>query len=308
MECKRLKSVTIPDSVTYLGSSVFTGCTTLESVKLSSSLNEIKSNLFSECKKLKSISIPSSVTKIGSSAFSGCGTIETITLPANVTEIESAAFSSCTSLKNISLPSGVTKIGDSAFCGCYFLQSIELPYSLTEIGRYAFANCYSLAEVTIPNSVESIGSYAFSDCKSLSKVTIPESVKSIGSGAFKGGPKGINETSSYYDSSTSHLFSGINESHYSRTSSASITRITTNSSMPVITTQELTIYCYEGSSAELYALDNDINYVLIKSGSDSSSGICGDVDGDGTITSADALEVLRFTLGMATAGKVGNAA
>lgn len=112
--------------------------------------------------------------------------------------------------------------------------------------------------------------------------------------------------------------------------------------MPVITTQELTIYCYEGSSAELYALDNDINYVLIKSGSDSSSGICGDVDGDGsvtsadalsilrnslgleqygkdkekladtdgdgTITSADALEVLRFTLGMATAGKVGNAA
>ena len=155
--CTGLTSITIPDSVTSIGDSAFSGCT-----------------------GLTSITIPDSVTSIGDCAFYGCTGLTSITIPNSVTSIGDSAFYDCTGLTSITIPDSITSIGDAAFSGCTGLTSITIPDSATSIGGYAFENCTGLTSITIPNSVTSIGDFAFEDCTGLTSITIPNSVTSIG--------------------------------------------------------------------------------------------------------------------------------
>src|SRR5690554_2291093 len=77
------------------------------------------------------------------------------------------AFYYRTGLTAISLPESVTSIGEQAFANCSGLTSITIPGSVTSIGSSAFASCSGLTTITIPGSVTSIGSSAFADCSGL---------------------------------------------------------------------------------------------------------------------------------------------
>jgi len=183
--CKNLTSVTIPNSVTYIGSSAFQECSVLTSVTIPNSLKRIESKTFYAC-GLTSIEIPNSVTSIGSEAFRGCTGLTSIEIPNSVTSIESEAFRGCTSLTSIEIPSSVANIGREAFKECTSLTSIDIPNSVTSIGDMAFEHCTSLTSAIIGNSVTSIGVHAFSGCTSLTSIEIPNSVTSIGADAFYG--------------------------------------------------------------------------------------------------------------------------
>ena len=182
--CTSLKEIVIPDSVTTIGSSAFEGCTSLSKVKLSNNLRIIQERTFYDCTSLAEIVIPDSVTEIGVSAFLGCTSLSKVKLPKNLTSINSDVFYGCTSLAEITIPDSVTSIGGYAFSGCTSLAEIAIPDSVTSIGGYAFSGCTSLAEITIPDSVTSIGDSAFSGCTSLAEITIPDSVTKIGNDAF----------------------------------------------------------------------------------------------------------------------------
>jgi hypothetical protein len=80
--CRNLKSITIPDSVTYIGKEAFYYCRSLTSITIPNSVTEIGYKAFYSCKKLTSITIPDSVTYIGGCAFSDIG----LTLPKRYTE------------------------------------------------------------------------------------------------------------------------------------------------------------------------------------------------------------------------------
>ena len=67
-----LASITIPASVTSIGSHAFYQCSDLTSVTIPSSVTSIGSYAFYLCSSLTSVTIPASVTAIGSSAFYGC--------------------------------------------------------------------------------------------------------------------------------------------------------------------------------------------------------------------------------------------
>ncbi len=154
--------ISIPNSVTSIGSSAFSGCTGLTSV-----------------------TIPNSVTSIGSSAFSGCTGLTSVTIPNSVTSIGERAFENCTGLTSVTIPNSVTSIGKYAFYGCRGLTSVTIPHSVTSIGSYAFEYCTGLTSISIPNSVTSIGSGAFSGCSGLTSISIPNSVTTIGDNAFQ---------------------------------------------------------------------------------------------------------------------------
>ena len=64
-----LRSVTIPGSVTRLGTSAFWNCEGLENVTLSEGLSSIGDYAFSRCYNLSSIIIPNSVQTLGNEAF-----------------------------------------------------------------------------------------------------------------------------------------------------------------------------------------------------------------------------------------------
>lgn len=63
--CSSLTSVTIPDSVTFIGSSSFSRCTSLRSVSLGNSVETIGQLAFADCPNLTSVTIPPSVKEIG---------------------------------------------------------------------------------------------------------------------------------------------------------------------------------------------------------------------------------------------------
>ena len=140
----KIGKYSIPNSVTSIGYSAFSGCSSLTS-----------------------IAIPNSVTSIGNDVFSGCSSLTSIAIPDSVTSIGGSAFYKCSSLTSVTIPNSVTSIGDVAFFGCSGLTSITIPDSVTSIGNSAFYNCSSLTSVTIPDSVTSIGRGAFSGCYNL---------------------------------------------------------------------------------------------------------------------------------------------
>ena len=176
--------VTIPNSVTSIGSSAFWNCDSLTSITIPNSVTSIGWYAFYQCSSLSSIVIPNSVTNIEKEAFYGCSSLSSITIPNSVKTIGDGAFERCKSLTSITIPNSVRYIGKSAFAGCSSLSSITIPNSVTSIGKGAFLGCKSLSSIVIPNSVTSIGKGAFYECSSLSSITIPNSVTSIGDETF----------------------------------------------------------------------------------------------------------------------------
>jgi len=192
--CTSLKEIVIPDSVTTIGSSAFEGCTSLSKVKLSNNLRIIQERTFYDCTSLAEIVIPDSVTEISGridteyygGAFIGCTSLAEIVIPDSVTKIGVSAFLGCTSLSKVKLPKNLTSINSDVFYGCTSLAEITIPDSVTSIGGYAFSGCTSLTEIVIPDSVTTIGESAFSGCTSLSKVDLPKKLTTIEAYTFSG--------------------------------------------------------------------------------------------------------------------------
>lgn len=91
-DCKNIKEVYIPDSITFISGACFDGATNLSTVHL-----------------------PDSITEIRFSAFSRCTSLNRITLPENLITIDYNAFRKCSSLNQIEIPESVEKIGECAF-------------------------------------------------------------------------------------------------------------------------------------------------------------------------------------------------
>ena len=225
-----------------IGYEAFKGCTKLKSVTIPDSVTEIERFAFEGCTSLKSVTIPDSVTSIGGMAFgyyydgdNGYQKIPDFTvygelnsaaqryadnesfnfIPVNGEPIvKSGATGDCTwtlvgreltvsgngqmddyvytdapwgdQITSVVIDNGVTYIGNSAFEDCASLQSVTIPSSVESIGYQAFCGCTALTSVTIPDSIKSIGFQTFSGCTGLKSVTIPDSVNNIGYQAFSG--------------------------------------------------------------------------------------------------------------------------
>lgn len=215
-KCENLTSITIPNSVEYIGFAAFNNCTSLKALNIPASVKTIDADAF-YCPRLKTITvdpantvydsrnncnaiihtatnelilgcvntkIPSTVTRIGIDAFNTVD-MSNINIPNSVTSIGSRAFEGCENLSSIKIPESVTVIGQNAFSWDTVLSSVELPSTLLKIDDYAFSECGSLWGIVLPDNLKTIGAGAFKSCLNIREITIPASVTKIGNDAFQ---------------------------------------------------------------------------------------------------------------------------
>ena len=229
----RLKSITLPDSVTSIGNSAFYGCSGLTTVNWNATeCTSAGSSYLEGCSNLATVNIGDNVKFIPSYAFYGCSGLTRIIVDKRNTKyhsagnclIETATKTLILGCKTSVIPTdgSVTSVSSKAFYDCTGLTSITIPDSVTSIGDSAFSYCGGLTSITIPDSVTSIGDYALSGCSSLKSITIP----------FVGAKAGVTSSDAYqypfgYIFGTSSYTGGVATTQYYYGNSTSSTTSTT---------------------------------------------------------------------------------
>ena len=187
----RLKEITLPQSLTSIGKTVFFWCAALESIALPDGVTSVGDKAFSTCISLKELALGAELLNAGCGLTEFCVALEKITVSENnesfsdegnclTRKADNTVIAGCASSK---IPAGTEQIGEYAFCGQTQLGAIDFPDGLKNIGHYAFS-CTGLKELKLPRGLQRIGAYAFANCIELEYVQIPDSVTYVGSCAF----------------------------------------------------------------------------------------------------------------------------
>ena len=127
-ENKLVTNLIIPDGVEEIKWNCFENCKRIETVTFPNSLKRIGMAAF-KGSGLKYLNLPNSVAIIEGSAFQYCKNLSTVTLSNCTRTIEACAFANCSELISISIPNTVEVIGSWAFGDC---NKIEKVYSYLE--------------------------------------------------------------------------------------------------------------------------------------------------------------------------------
>lgn len=164
----------LPSTITYVGSSAFSGCTNLQHIVFNNENDETKPQ----------------ITTVGSSAFNNCSVLVDVTFKGGLkkcTSFGSSVYQLCKKIKNPPYPPYYTSITSNAFNTCSELVTFDIPSTATAINERAFFNCKKLTTVTSSGtSVATIGTFAFASCESLKSVVLPLNVSAIADSAFSG--------------------------------------------------------------------------------------------------------------------------
>lgn len=164
--CTKLKTVTLPDTVTQFYSQTFKNCTALEEINIPKSIQVIQPQEFLGCSSLKTVDFRgTSVVRLCEEAFKGCTSLASVYLdePENLS-IDAYAFQDCTNLETVNCSkTNISSIENYAFYNCSKLKKIDLSSSTMEqTGQSIFRACTSLEEVILPKTLKEINYLTFS--------------------------------------------------------------------------------------------------------------------------------------------------
>ncbi|MBR2322739.1 MAG: leucine-rich repeat protein [Clostridia bacterium] len=194
-----LLSDVVLTEATKISYNAFVNCKSIKSVTLPNTVVEIEGGAFKECTSLSTVVLSNALSKIGYYAFANCTSLKQIELPSSLTELKDGAFENCTSLMKVNSLGTIDnwaqiEFGNYSSNPIYYAKNLYINdvlvtdavlTSATKISSYAFYNCDSVTSIVIPNSVTSIGEGAFENCTSLATITLGDQITYIGVNAFE---------------------------------------------------------------------------------------------------------------------------
>jgi len=286
-----LTTVTIPDSVTSLGTGVFNACKGLKDVTLGSGLTIIPSSIFSYCEKLETLTMGSKIQTIEYGAFERTnlftvyydGTAEDVaTITIDEQNSLNGKFINAVFYYNGESPDEeiVAESGESVNG-----DGIAITWSLSNQGTLTFSgngrspafaydfdgyapwynHASNVKAVVIEDGITSIENELFQHCTNLTRILVPESVKSISGFAFGW----CNEYVSLYYAGSEEQFNAIEgienipktaTIHYNATEFPAPI-IPTEAKVTRVDTEEDTQYSFNVEIEKVY--ENSFAYVAI---------------------------------------------
>ncbi len=149
VNCSRLTHVTLPETITSVGSNAFAGTPWLASLP---TLNGVKyynyiALEYKYSEETKNVRLKDGISVVASGLFKDTD-VESVELPTSVTSLESSLFYGCKSLKDVVLPNSIKTIPNNLDIGYGnsgsingVVENIHVPSSVTWIGIYAINQC-----------------------------------------------------------------------------------------------------------------------------------------------------------------------
>ncbi len=187
-------SITLPDTISYIGDYAFSTCDYLENVVIPDDCNfdyfgfnvftatpfeaEIyskdetifgKNVLYSYIGNADEYVIPEEINILANNCFFMSG-VKSVVLNDNITEIPYNAFAYCRNITSIDIPDSVEYIEEGAFKDCTNLETVTLGKNVYSLGVDSFANTKIKSIHLGPNVFYING--AFNSCNALETITI----------------------------------------------------------------------------------------------------------------------------------------
>lgn len=186
-QTSQLTAITLPKSITTIGSGAFKRCGKLSKVvfpegckleTIGDATSSTSNGVFQDCASLKEITFPKSLKTIGYDTFRSSG-IVTVNFEdgSQLETIKTNAFLNASKLESITIPASVTRIETTALSavGSGNLQTVTfLPGSkIAFIGDQCFGNQKNLKSITMTSDVPArYGNRLFNNISDLKQITL----------------------------------------------------------------------------------------------------------------------------------------
>ena len=192
-------SVKVPETVTKIGESAFTGSnsTGFSEFHFPSSVTEIGPYCFYRSFGIEHLYLPPALKKIPEGFAGMCRYLKECAIPQEVEEIGERAFFRCNSLESVYIPASVKEIGEDAFTALLSIENFEVDtdneyYSapdgilLDKEGKTLIAWPFKRTEVIVPEGVETLLGRPLSHAFELFEtIDLPSSIKQLPNYSFE---------------------------------------------------------------------------------------------------------------------------
>ena len=188
-----LTSVSIPNTMEEIGENAFMRCTALSTLRFApgSRLKTIGEDAFKDCSSITSLTIPDGIENIGANAFYGLKNLKYLTMSG---EVDGSGWIDWWSLDTLTL-TGTYVMGRAPADKDGYIwydtlpgrnaRKVILSEGITSIDDYAFNRCQNLEQLVLPTSLQTIGAYAFYYCDSLEQLALPAGLRTIDAHTFE---------------------------------------------------------------------------------------------------------------------------